>query len=813
MSPQESLPPESLCKSCDPEQFDFKTTDELEPLSDVIGQPRAVAAMKFGVGIRQEGYNIFALGPPGMNKRSVIEQFFNEAAASDEVPPEWVYVHNFTESHKPNAISLPAGRGSTLRDDMEQLIEDLMAALSSAFEGEEYRSRLQEIQQELQERQEQALEELREKAEARNMAMLRTPAGLVFAPTREGEVISPEEFQELSEEEKEKLKAETPELQDELQKILQQVPGWQREVRERIDSLNREIANFAVGTLIDELREKYTDLPEVVEHLNDVQDDIVRNVRRIAAVQEDDGDQMISNPQLLMAIQGSSLDAPALRRYRVNLLVDHAKTEGAPVVYEVNPTYQNLVGRIEHTAQLGALITDFNLIKAGALQQANGGYLILEAHKLLMQPFAWEGLKRALRSQQLRIESPGQLYSLISTVSLEPEPIPLNVKVALIGEPLLYYLLSALDPEFPELFKVAADFDTQMDRNDENQTLYARMIATIAKRHNLRPFDRTAVARVIEQSARMVQDGEKLSTQTRPVADLLRESDYWAQAHNHDSVSAQDVQEAIDAHHYRMDRIRERMQEQVLRDTILIDTEGERFGQVNGLSVISLGEFTFGRPSRITAQVRLGKGEVIDIEREVELGGPIHSKGVFILSAFMGSRYAQDRPLSLDASLVFEQSYSGIEGDSASSAELYALLSAISKLPLRQSIAVTGSVNQHGEVQAIGGVNEKVEGFFDLCRARGLTGEQGVLIPSSNVKHLMLRDDVVEAVADGKFNVYPVRTIDEGIELLTGREAGEPDEQGNYPADTVNGAVQAAMTELAQRRADFQAIAGRSDVG
>jgi lon-related putative ATP-dependent protease len=803
MKPLESLPPEALCQRCDPDLFDFSTTDELEPLVGTMGQPRAVEAVQFGVGIEQEGYNIFALGPAGTDKRNLVEQSFHEAAASEDAPEEWVYVHNFSESHKPNAIALPAGRGAKLRDDIEQLIEDLRTALSSAFEGEEYRSRIQEIQQELRERQEAALEDLRQKAEERDMAMLRTPAGLAFAPTKEGEVISPEEFQELSDEVREKVKSETPELQEELQKILQQVPQWQREMRKRIDDLNREMADFAVGALIDELREKYADLPEVVEHLNAVQDDIVRNVRQIVAAQEGDDEAGRQDPRLLLASQASPLDTPALRRYRVNLLVDHSTTEGAPVVYEDNPTYQNLIGRIEHTAQLGALITDFNLIKPGALHRANGGYLILEARNLLMQPFAWEGLKRALRSRQLRIESPGQLYSLISTVSLEPEPIPIDLKVALLGEPILYYLLSELEPEFPELFKVAADFDSQMDRNGENQVLYARMLATIARRNELRPFNRAAVARVIEQSARMAGDGEKLSARTRAVADLLREADYWAQERQSDVVAFEDVEKAIDASIYRSDRIRERIQEQILRDILLIDTEGERVGQVNGLSLLALGEFSFGRPNRISAQVRLGKGEVVDIEREVELGGPIHSKGVFILSAFLGARYSHERPLSLSASLVFEQSYAGVEGDSASSAELYALLSAVSGLPIRQTLAVTGSVNQHGEVQAIGGVNEKVEGFFDLCNARGLTGEQGVLIPASNVKHLMLRDDVVEAVKEGMFSIYPIHTIDEGIEILTGTPAGEPDLEGEYPPDSVNGRVQTRLREMAANRRRF----------
>jgi lon-related putative ATP-dependent protease len=501
-----------------------------------------------------------------------------------------------------------------------------------------------------------------------------------------------------------------------------------------------------------------------------------------------------------------------LRRYEVNVLVDHGESEGAPVIYEDNPTFQNLVGRVEHVAQMGTLLTDFTLIKAGTLHQANGGYLILDARKVLTQPYAWDGLKRTLRSGKIRIESVGQMLSLVSTISLKPEPIPLNVKVAILGEQLLYYLLWQLDPDFRELFKVAADFAGDIDRSEDNQRLYARLIATLGRREQLRPFERTGVARVIEHSARVAGDSEKLSTQVRGLADLLREADYWAGQTGKDAVTAAEVQRAIDARVYRSDRMRERSQEAILRDTVLIDTDGAQVGQVNGLSVISLGDFWFGRPTRITAQVRLGKGKVIDIEREVELGGPIHSKGVLILSGFLGGRYAGERPLSLSASLVFEQSYAGIEGDSASSAELYALLSRISGIPIKQSLAVTGSVNQLGRVQAIGGVNAKVEGFFDVCKARGLTGDQGVLIPTSNVKHLMLRHDVVEAVESGQFHVYAVDTIDQGIEILTAQPAGEPDAAGDYPEGSVNHLVQARLSELIEKRMAFAAAATGGEV-
>jgi lon-related putative ATP-dependent protease len=487
----------------------------------------------------------------------------------------------------------------------------------------------------------------------------------------------------------------------------------------------------------------------------------------------------------------------------VNVMVDHSATTGAPIVYEDHPTVQNLMGRVEHTAQMGTLVTDFNLIKAGALHRANGGYLILEARKVLLQPFTWEELKRALRSQEIRLETLAQTLSLISTVSLEPEPIPLDVKVVLLGERLLYYTLAQFDPDFAELFKVAADFEDQMDRNADGHLLYARLIASLARKEQLRPFDRGAVARVIERSARLAGDAEKLTAHLRSIVDLLREADYWAGEAGHQVITADDVQQAIDAQIRRLDRVRERVQEEIQRGTILIDTEGATVGQVNGLSVLAVGQFAFGRPSRITARVRLGRGEVVDIEREVALGGPIHSKGVLILASYLGARYVPDRPLSLSASLVFEQSYSGVEGDSASSTELYALLSALAELPVKQGLAVTGSVNQYGQVQAIGGVNEKIEGFFDICRARGLTGEQGVLIPASNVKHLMLRHDVIDAVAAGQFQVYPVETIDQGIELLTGVPAGERDAQGAFPEGSVNQRVEARLVALSEKRLAF----------
>jgi lon-related putative ATP-dependent protease len=801
------LEPGELYQRTDISRFAFDTTDDLEELEEVLGQPRAVDAMKFGLGIESGGYNIFALGPSGTGKRVMIQKYFERQASKAPVPDDWCYVNNFDDQRKPKAINLPAGKGTIFRDDMNGVIEQLTTALSAAFESEEYQARRQSIAAELQEKQSEAFQELQQKAQERGVALLRTPAGLALAPTRDGEVMPPEQIQELSEEERERLESEIEGLQEELQRVVRQIPRWQRAVQERLKGMNREMAELAVGGLFDELREKYGDYPKILEHLDDVQEDVVQNARDLMATEEQE-EQMPAVLRGTAMAQATQEGPPLLRRYRVNVIVDSSGADGAPVIFEDNPSFQNLVGRMEHRAQMGGLITDFNLIKAGALHRANGGFLILDVRTVLSQPYAWEGLKRALQAGEVQIESVGEMLSLISTTSLEPEKIPLDVKVALFGEPRLYYTLYYLDSDFADLFKVQADFATAVDRDDGNQELYAKLIGTLARQEELKPFDRSGVARIIEHSARILGDAKKLSIRRRDLGDLLRESNYWANQNGHEAVQAEDVQKAIDAQIFRADRMREQVQESIQRDIVLIDTQGEQVGQVNGLSVLQLADFAFGRPSRITARAWMGKGNVVDIEREVELSGPIHSKGVLILSAFLSERYAKETLLSLSASLVFEQSYGGVEGDSASSAELYALLSAIAGVPLKQSLAVTGSVNQHGQVQAIGGVNHKIEGFFDICRQQGLTGEQGVLIPASNVQHLMLRQDVIDAVEEGNFHVYAVETINQGIELLTGLPAGERDQEGNFPEGSVNYLVEQRLIELAKKRGRF-AEAGR----
>ncbi|MCJ7738504.1 MAG: AAA family ATPase, partial [Anaerolineae bacterium] len=721
-------------------------------------------------------------------------------SSAEPTPDDWCYVNNFEQSHKPCTLRLPPGWGTALRDDMRLLIEELWTAIPAAFNSEDYRTRRQETEEEFKEKQEETFKDIQKQAQERNIRLIRTPAGLAFVPLQEDEIISPDEFQKLPEEERLRIEGEITELQQKLQATVPQVRDWERKLRKKVKDLDRQVALFAVGTRIEALREKYSDFSKVLEHLNDVQEDVIESVDEFR--QTDDSPRQFMGVPVPRSITESAL----LRRYRVNVLIDHSKTEGAPVIYEDHPTYNNLIGHVEHVAQMGALMTDFDLIKPGALHRANGGYLILDARELLTQPYAWDGLKRTLRAHEVKITSLGQTLSLVSTVSLDPMPIPLSVKIVLIGERFLYYLLYQRDPDFGELFKIAADFNMDLDRSNENNARYARLIATIARREGLRPLDRGAVARILSHSARITGDAQKLSLHLLSISDLLRETNHWAGVNGNGIVTAQDVQRAIDAQVYRVDRVKERMQEQILRGTIFIDTEGAKVGQINGLSVISMGNFAFGRPSRITARVRAGKGKVADIEREVELGGPLHSKGVLILTSFLGARFAADRPFSLSASLVFEQSYGGVDGDSASLAELCALLSALSGVPIRQSFAMTGSVNQFGQAQPIGGVNEKIEGFFDVCKARGLTGEQSVIIPQSNVQHLMLRPDVSEAAAAGQFHIYAANTVDEAIELLTGVPAGEVDEEGAYPEGTINYLVEARLGEYAEKLRDFAAL-------
>jgi len=796
------LPPALLYRRCDPAELPFTLCSELEEAPGLIGQERAAEAIRFAIRIQRKGYNVYALGPTGSGRHALVQNLLRQQAEHEPAPPDWCYVNNFADPQKPHRLQLPAGRGAGLAAAMKRLVEELRGALPAAFERDEYRTRREVIDQQFKQRNETAFGALQKRAQQRGITLLRTPMGLALAPVRDGKVLEPDAFESLPESEREALQHEIETAQSELEALMRQVPQWEREHRDAVRDLSRETTGFAIVHLMEEIRTAYNDLPEVAKYLDAVEADVKENADDFLAPPAPTPVPDATGPLPIPAPISAAIEDSRFRRYGVNLFVDNTGQRGGPVIYEDNPTHQTLVGRVEHLARFGALVTDFNLLMPGALHRANGGYLILDAQKLLTGNFGWPSLKRALNAGQIRIETLEQLMSVASTVSLAPEPIPLDVKVVLVGPPTLYYLLSANDEEFAELFKIEADFEDRIERTPETTLLYARLICTIGRREKLRALDRDAVARVIEQASRLAADSEKLSTGMRAFVDLLAEADQIAADRGKDVVGEVEVQTAIDAQFRRGDRVYRRLQEEIGRKTIHIETDGEQIGQVNGLSVISLGELAFGTPTRITAQVRLGRGEVVDIEREVALGGPLHSKGVLILGGFLGGRFGKSRPLSLNASLVFEQSYGGVDGDSASGAELFALLSALAEAPIKQCFAVTGSVDQRGQIQAIGGVNEKIEGFFDSCRITGFTGRQAVVIPASNVKHLMLRHDVVAAAAEGRFAVYPIETVDQGLELLTGTPAGQPDGDGNYPADTLNYRIAARLDAFAAKAAE-----------
>ncbi|MBA3902465.1 MAG: ATP-dependent protease [Rhodocyclaceae bacterium] len=787
------LDPQSLYRRCAPSLLEFETTADLSGATEIVGQSRATDAVQFGIDIKRPGFNLFVLGEPGSGRHSAVRRLLEAKAAGEPAPSDWCYVNNFSEPNMPRLLRVPPGRGALLKRDMQQFVAELSKAITAAFESDEYRARIEAIQEEFKQKEEGSLRGLGQESAEKGIALLRTPHGFVFAPIKGEETMGPDEFEKLSDEEKERLGKLIEEYGERLHKLMLQFPRWRRDMQGRIKEASRDTLRLAVGHLIEELKERYTDLLNVLEFFDQVMRDVVEIGEELREQPKSEGDMSG------VVVSGSI----SLTRYQVNLLVDHDADKVAPVVFEDNPIYPNLVGRVDHVAHMGMLVTNFTFIKAGALHRANGGYLVLDAVKALTQPYAWEGLKRALRSGVVRIESLGQVFGLVSTLPMEPEPMPLAVKVVLVGEPLHYYLLKEYDPEFDELFKVAADFENDIKRDDASTRLYAEFIATLGRGSGLRPFDRGAVARVIEQGARLAGDSEKLTASRRLIADLMQEADHCAGNAGRQIVAREDVEAALKAQIRRADRLRQRLHEQILRDNLLISVDGTHVGQVNGLAVFDLGDFVFAHPVRITATARIGEGDVIDIERESELGGAIHSKGVMILSSFLASRYSRHMPLSLNASLVFEQSYGPVEGDSASLAELCALMSALSGVPIKQSLAMTGSVNQYGRVQAIGGVNEKIEGFFDICKSRGLTGEQGVLIPESNVKHLMLREDVVAACTEGKFRIHAVAEVDEAIELLTGVPAGVPDEQGMVPEGTLNYLVAAQLAEMSAVRQAF----------
>jgi predicted ATP-dependent protease len=791
----ESLPTSALRTRCPEDAFEFATTAELEPLVEPFGQARAIEALRFGVRVRGPGYHVFACGPGGSGRLTLVCAELEREAHTLAVPDDWCYVNNFKVTHQPHALRLPAGRGAALKDAMAHLVDDLKTALPAAFGREENRKRQEDIEAQFQERQQKAISDLSERAAKQGVLLIGTPSGFAFAPMDEqGEAMHPAKFQRMPPEEQARIRGIIEGLQEELQATVRQFPLWFKEMREQLKTLNREIAEFVVNHLVDEVCARFTDLPAVLTYLAEIRADIVTHAPAFMMV-----------PQQPLALAGGEgVDVNAVfQRYEVNVFVDNGALATAPVVHTDLPTLANLLGRIEHRATMGTLLTDFTLLKAGALHRANGGFLILDARQLLMQPFAYEALKRNLRANEIRLDASELMFSLLTTVTLEPAPIPLDLKVCLVGERWLMYLLDANDPEFRDLFKVIADFEDEVPRTAESQLAYARLFARLAREANARPLERGAVCALVEHSARLAEDAERLSTQSHALADLIREADYCAGVAGTPAIDAAAMREAIERQRHRSGRIRERMLEEILRGNRVIATDGHVVGQINGLSVLRTNSFSFGLPSRITATTRLGDGRVIDIERETELGGAIHSKGVLILSNFLASRYAAGVPLSMAASLVFEQSYGMVDGDSASLAELCALLSSLSGIPILQRFAVTGSVNQLGEVQAIGGVNEKIEGFFEVCRERGLGPGHGVLIPRANVKHLMLRDEVLAACEAGTFHVYAVSTVDEALHLLTSVEAGVRDGSGQFPENSVNGLAEARLVEFSVQRRDF----------
>jgi lon-related putative ATP-dependent protease len=796
------LRPEELRRTCDPGLFSFKSTAELTELAEIIGQERATRAIDFGIEMPCQGYNIYALGPSGSGRATVIREFLERKAATGAPPDSWAYVNNFDDPYQPLTLRLPYSAGCAIRDEVDALLEDLGRELPRAFEGDQYQEHYGAIGRKLDEARNAKLQGLEAKMIERGFALLRTPMGLVIAPVLNGEVLSREQYEQLAPEKKSELEKYRPGLQDELEKTLREVRSLEREAREQLRKLDQDTASFTIGHHFEGLRKKHADVGGLTSFLDAVHNDIISKVEQFkkSSPSGDDGSVGIEGgPFAFMSRFGRS----PFDRYRVNLIVDNGQVSGAPVIQESNPTYQNLVGRIEHRAEFGTLVTDYSAIKAGALHRANGGYLILEILDLLRNPLAWDGLKRALRNSEIRIEELSQQLGLIATASLAPEPIPLDVKVVLIGDPTTYYLLYNLDEDFRELFKVKADFAADMEWSSENLEKVALFVHDRCEEGKLRHFELGAVAKVVEYAARMVEDQEKLTTRFSLIKDVIHEASYWAGHNGRELVTSEDVQQAIQEKVYRASQIEERIREQIDKGLIMVDTEGEVVGQVNGLSVIDLGDYYFGKPSRITAQTFMGRDGVINIEREAKLSGSIHDKGVMILSGYLGGKYAQDRPLSLSASICFEQSYGSVDGDSASSTELYALMSRLSGLAIKQGIAVTGSVNQRGEVQAVGGVTQKVEGFYDVCRIKGASAGQGVILPEQNVKNLMLRDDVIEAVREGTFHLYSVETIDDGISILTGRDAGERQEDGTYPERTVNYLVNEQLKGLATKLKDF----------
>lgn len=801
---QSPVPAAQLRLEANPADFNCEHTGQLAPLAGLIGQERAVRALEFGLGIRARGFNLYISGPPGTGRTSAATGYLRSLALQEPTPPDWVYVNNFKDPYKPVAIRLPAGRGRALAEDVHQLIERIRTDLPKAFEAEAYTERRNQITEALSSRRRDALSSLTQFARDRSMAIQATPAGFIIIPIRDDRPLPDQEIDAMEKAERDDLLRRRDEVEARLKSALHETRAAEKEASEALGRLDREVAAFAIGHLVDDLLSAYGRIDGTADYLAALREDVIENQRLFRGGGEEEGQAHPRDP--------AGRDT-RLRRYAVNVVIDNSETQGAPVIVELNPTYTHLFGKIEKESYLGALSTDFTLLRSGAVHRANGGYLVLPVRELLSNLFSYDSLKLALRSRQISIEELAERLGMTAMKSLQPEPVPLDVKVVLIGDPVLHYLLHAYDPDFGELFKVKAEFGLTMDRTPHSARLYAEVISTLCVKESLRHLECGAVAALVEHSSRLAGDQGKLSTEFSAVADIIREADFYAAADRAAHIGRQHIHQAIEERHLRSNLIEERLRELIEQGVILIDTTGAVPGQINALSVLSLGDLAFGVPARVTASVGLGRAGVVDVEREARMGGPIHTKGRLIMGGFLTERYARQRPLSLSARLVFEQNYGLVEGDSASLAETCVLLSALAGVPVRQSLAVTGSINQKGQVQAVGGVNEKIEGFFATCRLRrpdgtgGLDGTHGVIIPQANLRHLMLRPEVLEAAKAGLFSIYAVSTVDEAAELLTGMEAGDPDPCGCYPAGTLNALVDARLAELAEGMVRFGAPA------
>jgi lon-related putative ATP-dependent protease len=804
------LSAEQLRRRYDPSRFAYASTAEAPDLGGIIGQERAAAAIEFGLEIPYAGYNVFATGPGGAGKTSIIGRFLETKAATRPVPPDWGYVHNLDEPDRPRALRLPPGGGNRLRDEVNVLLSHAGAALQKMFASDQYAESRNVLERQFEQLRNDRFQQLDTAAGEQGFGLSQTNTGLAVVPVKDKQPLTEEQFNALSEAEQAALREHGAALQEELERAVRQVQELEAAARERLSQLDRDLTAATIRPFFERLAQQYTAWPDVTAYLAAAQAHIAEHAadykpRQDAAAPLDAAAEAAAEGAGTAPVRLQPRPASPFDRYRLNVLVDNSGLSGAPVITETNPTYGNLIGRVEMRAELGTLVTDYRYIKAGALHRANGGYLLLDARVLLRQPLAWEGLKQALRNKRVRIEEIDRQAGVLATTTLTPEPISLDVKVVLIGDPQTYYMLYAYDEQFEKLFKVRADFAVEMAWTEQNEEKIVRFIRNRCDEFGLPHFDVSAVAKVVELSARLVEDQRKLTTRFAYVSDIIQEAAFWANQAKHETVLGEDVQRAIDERVYRSNQFEERMREATVDGSITIETQGAVIGQVNGLAVLELGDYAFGRPSRITARTFQGRTGVVNIEREARMSGRIHDKGVLILAGFLGGRFAQDKPLSLSASIAFEQSYEGVDGDSASSTELYALLSSLAELPIKQGIAVTGSVDQKGVIQAIGGATAKIEGFFEICRAMpgGLTGEQGVIIPATNVVNLMLRDELVDAVAAGKFHIWPVHTVDEGIALLTGVAAGERGPDGAYPPDSVNGRADRKLRDLAEKLQSF----------